>query len=53
MAIIGVLAALTAEAMLALVLPPPRILFLINQKEWGKFVSLNLLALSMCPPLSE
>ena len=63
MAIIGVLAALAAKSMLALVLPLPEILFLAesmssilelaNQKEWGQFVSLDLLALSMCLPLSE
>ena len=49
--------------MLALVLPLPEILFLAesmssilelaNQKEWRKFASLDLLALSMCLPLSE
>ncbi len=49
--------------MLALVLPLPGILFLAesmssilelaNQKEWGKFASLGLLALSMRPLLKE
>ncbi len=47
---------LEGKSMLALVLPLPRILFLAesmslilelaNQKEWGKFASLDLLALS-------